>query len=335
MRIKPIFSKEHGVSFQDGHGNRVTIEKLKQCFAGQPASKQSNGHLQADFDELQTVPASELAKYGLSDFENVTFYRIQQNKDTLIIPAITLLSGVFKPFDKILTNPSLGFWETRVMPRFRDGRTIFEAHSSLRGLTGINANVHPNALAPFIFLSMYPSAQYCFYSFINNCIGGTIGPNRLPLGKFSCVIQKQSIGSNTLLVTDLTMLHVEATEEPQFDIHQSKIVEFRSTRNLTENGKGRIGSLDGIPTTGKNEVTVSDEEWRTISVVLDKGCATKYQPREVFNAILVKLHERKPWAEANNVSKETLCARYRTWTQTGQFQQSLNLLREMRVKTAH
>jgi hypothetical protein len=333
MRIKPIFSKTHGITFQDSEGNSLSLDRLKEELSnGSGPAKTISGHLHTDFANLIPLPARETTKFGLDGLENVTFYSVTNNHEQLIIPSLTLLAGIFKPFDRILSHGhTLGFWETRVIPTYSEGATIFRAHSSLWRLTGINANIHPNALAPFIFLSVYQSAQYCFYSFINNCLAGILAPENLPIGNFSCSLQKRRIGRNTYVVSDITVLAIDSSEEPIFKLKNHGVIEFRSIENLAGNRQGKIRGLTNIPTTQMNEVTVSDDEWKNISAVLEKGQTKKYPAREVFDAILVKLHERRPWSEINNVPKETLCSRYRTWTKTGQFQQSLNLLCEMRA----
>lgn len=258
------------------------------------------------------IPAGSMSDHQVYEF---------QVRDTKVqVPALVLLRALFLPSKYLL--PTM----------FRP-----QALDEVGYLNGAELEIQADWVQPgyrcmtdairntLRWMFAFPSANEMALSVHENALRGAIAL-RLPKAVARLSVRGRKI-ENTYYATEVVISKIIA-QEAAFSFANgisSLITEAR--------GSSAKAPDESIPLRD-SQVALSDVEWRLVEPVLlanGRG-TTKLSQRDLFDAILWKLHSGMPWRKVTYKTGSYVHASqaYRIWLERGTFEATLDLLRTLR-----
>jgi len=259
--------------------------------------------------------------------------KIQPVRLLKIQPART----VFRPFQGIsryLLSPQ-GL-DNFCIPRTNTATPELSFYVSARGATGMQRDKATGILNSLSWLHCFPSARAMWDSLLVNARTGRL-TTMLPEGSFSYYGRGIRVAEK-ILITQLNLRLLKTTELPYpcFSNH-TRVIEFERVLHKAKQEERHIHlptKLNSLPSR-QGVYTLSDDEWSTISMALDKPArGRRYHPlRVVIDAILHKLGTGLTWEQASPVQVGNTLARktFSRMRKNGRWEVLLDLLQRHRT----
>lgn len=250
---------------------------------------------------------------------------------TLLVPALALIRGLFRPRQMLLSSaftPSnvdrLAFVDyakspPEVVPDAEAESTSTQFESDFR-------------FEPLRWFHTSLSARTCAQSVYENAMAGSLSL-RLPKGEFRIALHGVKHG-DTVYVTKLSVTSVIvppcdsiSETEQSFVFHGMA----SSSRKVSSAPKSVV-----VPLRRDNQVALTDEEWKALEPLFDKGrgnASQRHCRRSLFDAILQKLATDLSWQsvqEASGFGKTILTNTFRLWQLDGRLSRALAELDSIR-----
>jgi hypothetical protein len=162
------------------------------------------------------------------------------------------------------------------------------------------------------------------HSVHEHAVRGDIGI-ALPTATIRAILTGKKIG-NTYYVTDIAVNKIVPQEHAFDHLHTA------SSKAILDRGCSR--TLPSIALRGANFSPLSDEEWDAIQPILVPRTIHRctLPQRDLFDAVLFKLHTGTPWRKVlcKSGTHENAAQSYRAWKQRGTFDPAIEQLRLMR-----
>ncbi|MGZ5857972.1 MAG: transposase [Burkholderiaceae bacterium] len=313
---------------ENGRRSDNAISELSRVDCG---LKLDRAKVLTNFSEWTVASAKSYLPALTDNYEELhRVFSFQNQGIQFLVPALVLLKAFFRPNEAVFKY----LFEHNGLERICVPSTSTQSDVAIL----LPLCMHSRAAAslsirqPLSWMWSFPSAKNLWDSVILAANRGELSLD-LPIGLAKVVLHGQKSG-NLFKVTDVHFTKITTTEESyEFAVGHTKAIQFHKK---IKHPRKRALRTD-IPTHADGSITLTDEEWLKVSILLDANSANKsknrkYPLRSIVDGIVNKNAHGIAWKDANfkegNLS--SALQYFRKWNKDGRWEELVSYLNTAR-----